>query len=230
MVGAGLLLRKVIAADNRLFGEKLRRMAGEGVSVEDLVIRLFKLELRTGSYGHYDEYLRERKKVEKLAEFLPDFDLAELVERPEGETKESENKKWESRPLLDGEGDSVWVTDDVYLKMLEVDKGLRVEQVVKKTLNASSAFQTVGDKGAMVVQKEGDQYNQRCEVHMPGQALSTYNDIMLLEDCCSDELQVQLGKGWRITAACPQPDQRRPDYILGRFNPELNNDEAADRV
>lgn len=36
----------------------------------------------------------------------------------------------------------------------------------------------------------------------------------------TDVLQEQIAKGWRIIAACPQPDQRRPDYILGRFNPE----------
>lgn len=61
-------------------------------------------------------------------------------------------------------------------------------------------------------------YNEKCTVHMPGQALATYNEVMLLEDSCSDELQRQLDNGWRIITACPQPDARRPDYILGRFN------------
>jgi hypothetical protein len=62
-------------------------------------------------------------------------------------------------------------------------------------------------------------YNSKCEVHMPGQALSTYNEVMLLENTCSDELQTHIDHGWRMIAACPQPDQRRPDYILGRYNP-----------
>lgn len=65
-----------------------------------------------------------------------------------------------------------------------------------------------------------DCQNQRVEVHMPGQALSTYNEVLLQENCCSDELQGALDQGWRIIAACPQPDARRPDYILGRYNPE----------
>lgn len=66
-------------------------------------------------------------------------------------------------------------------------------------------------------------FNQKCEVHMPGQALATHNETMLLEDSCTDVLQGQLDLGWRIIAACPQPNQRRPDYILGRFNPVKDN-------
>lgn len=64
-------------------------------------------------------------------------------------------------------------------------------------------------------------YNQKCEVHMPGQALASYNETLLLEDSCTDALQESLNVGWRVIAACPQPDNRRPDYILGRFNPNL---------
>jgi hypothetical protein len=65
-------------------------------------------------------------------------------------------------------------------------------------------------------------YNQKCDVHVPGQALSTYNETLLMEDACSDALQEALNVGWRIIAACPQPDNRRPDYILGRFNPTMH--------
>lgn len=72
-------------------------------------------------------------------------------------------------------------------------------------------------------------YNTRCEVHVPGQALSLYNEVMLASDACSDAMQNHLDDGWRIIAACPQPDQRRPDYILGRYNPkhESKGDMAA---
>lgn len=72
-------------------------------------------------------------------------------------------------------------------------------------------------------------YNARCEVHMPGQALSTYNELMLKEGPCTDELQDTIDQGWRIIAACPQPDQRRPDYILGRFNPDRDTNTGARR-
>lgn len=52
---------------------------------------------------------------------------------------------------------------------------------------------------------------------------------MLLEDACTDQLQGALNSGWRIISACPQPDQRRPDYILGRFNPDQSEDGGARR-
>ncbi len=60
--------------------------------------------------------------------------------------------------------------------------------------------------------------NQKCNQHVPGNLLSHYNETLLLEDVCTDYLQESLDKGWRIIAACPQPDGRRPDYILGRYN------------
>jgi len=66
-------------------------------------------------------------------------------------------------------------------------------------------------------------YNQKCDVHMPGQALASYNETLLLEDSCTDKLQDSLSVGWRLIAACPQPDNRRPDYILGRFNPNMES-------
>ena len=42
--------------------------------------------------------------------------------------------------------------------------------------------------------------------------------LLLLSDACTDELQGALRDGWRIIAVCPQPSQRRPDYVLGRYN------------
>lgn len=71
-------------------------------------------------------------------------------------------------------------------------------------------------------------YNEKCDVHISGNMLSTYNETLLLEDSCSDELQKALNKGWRIIACCPQ-SQRRPDYILGRYNPDLPIDGQAER-
>lgn len=68
----------------------------------------------------------------------------------------------------------------------------------------------------------GNTYNNRCEVHMPGNLMATYNEVLLLEDGCSDALQEELNRGWRLISACPQPDSRRPDYVLGRYSPKSN--------
>lgn len=64
-------------------------------------------------------------------------------------------------------------------------------------------------------------FNQRTNVHVGGGLIATYNDLTLKEDVCTDVLQTELNNGWRIIAVCVQPDQRRPDYILGRYNPKL---------
>jgi len=87
----------------------------------------------------------------------------------------------------------------------------------------------LADKNMPVGVANHNEYNTLCEVHMPGQALSMYNDMKLLEDSCSDVLQEALNEGWRIVAACPQPNQRRPDYILGRFDPRHNGEKYAKR-
>jgi len=65
-------------------------------------------------------------------------------------------------------------------------------------------------------------FNRKVNVHVGGGLIVTYNELCLKEDCCTDALQVELNNGWRIIAVCTQPDQRRPDYILGRYNSELD--------
>lgn len=72
-------------------------------------------------------------------------------------------------------------------------------------------------------------FNEKVEVHVPGAALMMVNSTMLMEDSCSDELQDALDKGWRIIAACPQPNSRRPDYILGRYDPAHEVGSSAKR-
>ena len=64
-------------------------------------------------------------------------------------------------------------------------------------------------------------FNTKTNVHVGGGLITTYNDLLLKEDICTDALQKELNNGWRIIAVCVQPDQRRPDYILGRYNPQL---------
>jgi hypothetical protein len=74
-----------------------------------------------------------------------------------------------------------------------------------------------------------DTLNQKCDVHIGGGLLMTVNETLLMEDACTDELQTQLNSGWRILAVNVQNDCRRPDYVLGRYNPELVVDGSAKR-
>lgn len=117
----------------------------------------------------------------------------------------------------------------IELAVLGID--FKVKAEVKTLVDISQELEEWAAKPVnLLAGPSSANYNNKCEVHIPGQALSTYNDLMLAEDVCTDVLQGHLNGGWRIIAACPQPDQRRPDYILGRFNPDVRVDgKGADR-
>jgi len=68
------------------------------------------------------------------------------------------------------------------------------------------------------------EFNQKCHVHVPNLGLLNINRVAYATDYCTEELQKLLHQGWRIIAVCPQPDQRRPDYILGMHVNELGDD------
>jgi hypothetical protein len=65
----------------------------------------------------------------------------------------------------------------------------------------------------------GTQFNEKCAVVVPGLGLLAVNEVQVLYDYCTEDLQRFLTDGWRILAVCPQPTQRRPDYVLGRTKP-----------
>lgn len=64
------------------------------------------------------------------------------------------------------------------------------------------------------------QFNEKCDVHVGGFALMSINQLGWAENYCTEALQEILNRGWHILAVCVQPDGRRPDYILGRHNPD----------
>lgn len=106
-----------------------------------------------------------------------------------------------------------------------------VIQEIKVDIDITQQIIELAEKPIKIITEssKGDTYNHKCEVHMPGQGLSLYNEMLLLEDECMDSIQSHLNSGWRIVAACPQPEQRRPDFILGRFNPDLEVGGSAER-
>lgn len=66
------------------------------------------------------------------------------------------------------------------------------------------------------------EFNQECNVHVPNLGLLNLNKLAYATDYCTEMLQERLLQGWRLIAVCPQPDQRRPDYILGMHVDELD--------
>lgn len=87
-------------------------------------------------------------------------------------------------------------------------------QVVRTIDNASTrALHEYGQRTNTVV-------NERCSVAVSGLGLLTISEVAVERDFCTEALQMKLSEGWRIVAVCVQPDQRRPDYILGRSSKE----------
>jgi hypothetical protein len=132
----------------------------------------------------------------------------------------------EVKPFLDNEHFEVLPFDDDILRAVEVlTQVWTSEELVELNLAGIqySKVRLAKDLTGLLETKETkqpareDYYNERVNVHVPGLALLTYNKTMLLEDCCTHYLQEMLDDGWRIIAVSPQPDQRRPDYILGRY-------------
>lgn len=64
---------------------------------------------------------------------------------------------------------------------------------------------------------EGPGWNDKTQSPISGPLLHSFNELRLLEDVCTDQLQNALDEGWRIIAVCPQ-ESRRPDYVLARNN------------
>lgn len=82
--------------------------------------------------------------------------------------------------------------------------------IVRTIDNGSTrSLTTFGQRNTTVV-------NERCHVAVAGLGLLTIDEVEVEGDCCTDHLNKRLSEGWRIVAVCVQPDQRRPDYVLGR--------------
>ena len=121
------------------------------------------------------------------------------------------------------ESDLVLSKDQIFEMSLRAIQ-FKIIQTINVDIDITKQLIELAEKPIKLIQDVGggNTYNNKCEVHMPGYSLSLYNEMLLKESCCTDDLQSELNSGWRIIAACPQPDQRRPDYILGRFNPDLS--------
>lgn len=122
-------------------------------------------------------------------------------------------KSWE---LYEGELESV-------LPLLDANETIQVAGIgdPRPLLELrDQLLMRLGDIEARMRTSTPDSYvNSKVEVHVPGAALLRIDEVELLEDGCTDELNLRLENGWRIVAVCPQPDQRRPDYIMGRQKP-----------
>lgn len=95
--------------------------------------------------------------------------------------------------IMDGEEVESWTKAGVVLEMSRV-KGLASNA---RELPATIYQISVANVGLMQVQ---------C--------------VEVLDNCCTNELQAWLDRGWRILAVCPPNDTRRPSYVVGHVDKE----------
>lgn len=186
-------------------------------------IKLYHIEINVNTYASYDDYVKQHKEIVSLSKILPQFEPLPLTEPDEG---------YCHRIYFDGDvSDKFIVTPEEMLKIVESNIKFKMKGIINKEVNLAKTFEQIGTKFDEQIEANVTQntYNNKCEVHMPGNMLASYNELMLVEDACTDVIQSHISSGFRIVTVCPQPDQRRPDYILGRFNPERMTDDAAKR-
>lgn len=58
------------------------------------------------------------------------------------------------------------------------------------------------------------------QISVANVGLMNIQRVNVLEDCCTDDLQYELDRGWRLLAVCPPNDARRPSYVVGHIEKE----------
>ena len=75
----------------------------------------------------------------------------------------------------------------------------------------------IGDALTRVTEPRPPAFNEKVNVAVPSNGMLNITVVKVYENACTESLQEELNSGWKILAICPQPDQRRPDYILGKL-------------
>lgn len=88
--------------------------------------------------------------------------------------------------------------------------------------------ETMNQIGKAMMDSE-QHFNKRCDTPVSDTFLHKVNQTTILYDSCTDVLQQHLHDGWRILSITPQPNQRRPDYVLGMVVDPKDVDTSAYR-
>ena len=138
--------------------------------------------------------------------------------KPDQETVDRINKYILGEKLqLDEKGEiKYWNNYTANLNdILEITSEIRLQKTDNLSLEARLINTIERLAGGGGFSKE-QQFNERVNVHISDIGLLKINEVQVLTNECTEDLQKYLDDGWHIVAVCPQPDQRRPDYIIGR--------------
>lgn len=97
-----------------------------------------------------------------------------------------------------------------FIMDLETALSFRTQFTVERAIGGTQALEDFRPRN------EATPLNNKVKVIVPGLGLLDITTVEVMTDACTDLLNERLAAGWRILAICPQPDQRRPDYILGK--------------
>ncbi len=75
---------------------------------------------------------------------------------------------------------------------------------------AHAALKNLNPNSAAIVR-------EAVHIHLPNDNLIAMRQVIVLENECTETVDDWLNKGWRMLAILPQPNHRRPDYILGTY-------------
>lgn len=180
-------------------------------------------------YSCYSEYIKQSKKAIEVNKLLELGFNIEVQPEPERNADDPTKEVYRSWYDFVPSSEAVMLNAEQLVLLAVNNYTFKVKQeVAVEVADVNKTFEFVAGKAQELTQTNNT-YNNRCEVHMPGNMLASYNEVMLIEDSCTDKLQSALSSGWRMIAVCPQPDQRRPDYIMGRWNPNKELDDGAER-
>jgi hypothetical protein len=129
--------------------------------------------------------------------------LKEIFPRAPEEAERERSYSWERDTLID------ILQDGPYLAELGVAYEIKK---FKGTLPLEAILPSDSDDPTRptVVQK------MKVYVQVPHIGLLAIDEVKVVTDYCTDMLQNELDRGWRILCVCPPNAARRPDYILGR--------------
>lgn len=123
---------------------------------------------------------------------------------------------------LKGKEKSLYVESLIVLTMeefVDLNKVIKMVRTFNVETNLSNEMLNKIENAGKYFDKDV-QFNSKVNVYQPNNPLFTFNVVQCIVDACTERLQTYLDENWSIITVCPQPNQRRPDYILGKYDKE----------
>lgn len=188
-----------------------------------------KSKLNQQALEFYINYAKVEPRADwQFSYYLPEGMTKEMYDQLKAEGKTDEIKAYDNADpyFADTSIDLEWddyfeiASNKVIRNLCKINRTYTIK--IKDTSDGTAALELLSHKIELLdtfmkraAGAAAQNYNIKCGVPLVDTALMSINRIKIMENCCSDELQKTLNEGYRILSVCPQPDQRRPDYVLG---------------